>query len=74
MRDGVVEHLPVDDVGQPAFQTPHCFHIGFAAGHLAVEVGASLGGVAQLHGRHDVQHLVDLAVTGSRQPMPDLVT
>jgi hypothetical protein len=34
------------------------------AAFFRVEVGASLGGVAQLDGGHDVQSLVDLPVPG----------
>jgi hypothetical protein len=43
-------------------------------GFLPVVVGAALGAVAQLHGRHDVQHLVDLPVPASGHSMADVVT
>jgi hypothetical protein len=71
--DRVVDHLPVDDVGQPAFQAAHGLHRGFAGGLLPVEVGTPLGGVAQLDGGDDVQDPVDLAAPGPREPVADLV-
>jgi len=46
--EGVLEHLSVDDVGESAFDAAHGFHGGLAGGFLAVEVGTSLGGVAEL--------------------------
>ena len=39
----------------------------------AVEVGAALGGVAQLDGGHDVQHPVDLSVPAAREPVAHVV-
>jgi hypothetical protein len=71
--DRVVEHGAVDDVGQPSCQGAHGFHGGLPVGFAAVEVGTSLGWVAQLDGGHDVDGPVDLPVAGPRQPVPDLV-
>ena len=72
--DSVVDHVPVDDVGQPALEAAHRLHRGLAGGLLAVVVGPTLGRVAQLDGRHDVQRPVDLAVTRPREPVANLVT
>ena len=58
----VVDHGPVHDVGQPSFEQPHRLVGGISAGSGAVEVGAALGGVAQLDDGRDAQHLVDLTV------------
>ena len=72
--DRIGEQLPVDNVGQSPFQAAHRFHRGFAGGFLPVVVGASFGGVAQLHDGHDVQGAVDLPVPATRQPVPHVVT
>ena len=58
--------VSVDQVGQPAFQAAHRFHRCLAGRVLAVEVGASFAGTAQLHGGHDVQGAVDLPVPLAR--------
>jgi len=61
---GVVDHLPVDDVGQPSFERTHGFHGGLAGGEFASVVGAAFGVVAQLDDGHDVQGAVDAPVPG----------
>jgi hypothetical protein len=74
MRHRVVDHVAVDDVGQPSFHAPHSFHRGLTIEFLAVVVGTSLGLVTQLDGGHHVQDPVDLPVARPGQPVPDLVT
>ena len=63
VRERIVDHVPVDDVREPALEAAHRFHRGLAGGFLSVEVGASLGGVAQLDGGHHVQDAVALSAT-----------
>jgi hypothetical protein len=62
----VENHLAVDDVGEPSFESAHCFHGCFPGGDFAVVVGAAFGGVAELGDGHDVQEPVDLAVARQR--------
>jgi hypothetical protein len=66
--------LGVYDVGEPAREGSHRFHGGLAGGLLGVEVGAALGGVAQLDDGHDVQCPVDPAVAGAGESMPLLLS
>ena len=70
---GVVEHLLVDEVEQPALDAPHGLHGCLPRGLLAFEVVAALAGVADLAAGHDVQHPVDLPVPRAGQPVADRV-
>jgi phenylpyruvate tautomerase PptA (4-oxalocrotonate tautomerase family) len=70
----VVDHRPVHDVGESAFEQAHGLVRGLPAGFAAVEEGAALGGVAQLDRGHDVQHPVDLSVATSGQSVADVVS
>jgi len=74
MGDRVVDHVAVDDVGQPSLHASHGFHRGLTIEFLAVVVGTSLGLVTQLNSGHHVQNPVDLPVARPGQPVPDLVT
>ena len=58
----VADHPPVDDVGEVAFEDPHCFFLGVAA---AAGVVIDLLGsrfAAPLGDRHQVQYGVDPTV------------
>lgn len=71
--DGVVDHLPVDHVGQAAFEAAHGFHRGLAGGEFAPVVAAAFGVMAELDDGHDVQHPVDAPVPGPGQAVTFLV-
>ena len=73
MGGGVVQHRPVDQVGEPSLEAAHRFHGGLPVGLLAVVVVAADPGVAQLDGGHDVQDPVDLPVARPGQPVSGLV-
>jgi hypothetical protein len=69
---GVVEKLAVDGVGDVAFESRQRLFLGFALGHLEVEVGPPLGvGLADLTERGQVQGVVELTFAPPRQPMDD---
>src|ERR1051326_8726626 len=69
----VADHLPVDDVGQAAFEGAHGFHRGLALGEPAPVAGAAFGVVAELDDGHDVQDPVDAPVAAPRQAVALLV-
>ena len=71
---GVVDELPVDDVGQSAFQTAQRFLVALAGRPFASVVGACSGVAGELSDRHDVQGVVELTVSGAREPMSHNVT
>ena len=56
--------MPVDHVGQAAFQRSDGFHRCLAFGEAAAVVGAARGVVAELDDGHDVQDPVDAPVPG----------
>jgi hypothetical protein len=58
-----VDELAVDDVGQPAFQAAHGFFMAFTGAALAQVVVAASTVAADLTDRHDVQAIVQLAVS-----------
>ena len=62
VRDQVVEHGAVDDVGEASLEAAHGLVGGLPGSDLAVVVGAALGGVSELNDGHHVQHHVDLPV------------
>jgi hypothetical protein len=70
---GIGGHLPVDDVGEPSFQSAHGFHRGLAFSEFAPVVAAVFGVVAELNDGHDVPDPVDAPVAGPRQAVPVLV-
>ncbi len=67
----VGDQAPVDGVRQPALQAPQRFLDRLVLGQLAPVVGLPGAGTADLHDRHHVQGVVQLAVTGPRQPVAD---
>jgi hypothetical protein len=65
----VDDELPVDHIGQSAFERPQGFHLRFAGRDPAPEVCPAFGVVADLDDRHDVQRPVDATVASPGQPM-----
>ena len=65
-----MEHGPVDDVAESAFQAAQGFFVAFAFGAFSLVVDASFGLVADLGDRHDVQGGVQLPVAVPGQAVP----
>src|SRR3954465_13748844 len=71
---GIFDELSVDDVGESSLEAAQCLQGCLAGGELAAVVGAAVGVVTQLHDGGDVQHVVQPAVPGAGEPVPDLLT
>lgn len=71
---GAAQHLPVDEVGQAAFETPHGLHAGLARGLFLSVVGPAWRVMTQLHDRHDVLDPVGPAGARPGEPVPALIT
>jgi hypothetical protein len=65
----VVEQTPVDDIGQLPLERLQCLFVGFPLVQLALVVGLSIGCMADLGDRHDMQRPVGLAVAAAVEPM-----
>ena len=70
----VGEHDPPEVLGDPAFEAAKGFPGGLAVAKFAAEVMvAGAAWAASLDERHDVQGMVELPVTGPRQPVPGVL-
>jgi hypothetical protein len=67
---GVDEELSVDGIGDAPLERTHGFFLGLAFGDLALEERAARGmREADLGDRGDVEGVVELSVSPSREPM-----
>ena len=62
----VVDEMPVDGVGQSAFQAAQGAFVAFARGEFSAVVSPASLVVALLGKRGDVQRVIESAVAGSR--------
>src|SRR5687768_8668578 len=68
------EESPVDDGGQSSFQAAHGLAVIFACGAFVLVVGASKAPVAHLAQGDEVEGVVEPAVAGAGEPVPDDVS
>ena len=67
---GPRQEASVDNVGEVAFECPAGFAWRLAFGEFASEVGPSLGVVALLDDRDDVERSIELSVSTRSMRMP----
>ena len=67
---GTEHELAVERIGDLALQGTNRFALGLALGHLGVEIGPAVGmGLADLGDGRDVNGIVELAISPTREPV-----
>jgi hypothetical protein len=69
---GIEDQLAIDGVRDVALERAQSLSLGLALGHLAIEVGPTLGvGLADLTDGHHVDGVVEEAMASQREPVKD---
>lgn len=68
---GIAHETAVDGIGQAPFQTSQRFSMAFAGGAFALVIGPAGSVVAELSNGHDMQAMVELAISRAGKPVAD---